>query len=404
VRVLILDEEFPYPLNSGKRIRSYKLNSRLAREHTVRWLAWGNPEDKACKHFAEVGIEPIAVPRVAPPRSGPGFYLRLLWNLLQSDPYIVTSHYGTAMQEAFDRQLREFRPDVVLCEWTPYAAYLRGRAACPFVLIAHNIEARIWQRYREHETNAARRWYISRQAEKVERFEREVVGMVSGVTTVSEQEQTFYANLDHGLRTAVVDNGVDLNYFHPMDSAVEPLELVFSGSMDWRPNQDAARHFVRDIYPRILEKNPRVKVTFVGRNPPQDIVALSSVPGVTVTGTVRDVRPYLDRAAMVVVPLRIGGGTRLKILEAMAMNKAVVSTTIGAEGLHVTDGRDIVLADGPEPFAQAVMSLLEQPNRAQRIGLTGRTSVEARYGWDAIARTLSDFLHQVVEGRGTSPA
>jgi glycosyltransferase involved in cell wall biosynthesis len=338
-------------------------------------------------------------PRIAPPRSGPGFYLRLLKNLFQADPYIVTSHYGTAMQEAFDRQLREFKPDVVLCEWTPYAAYLRGRATCPFVLIAHNIEARIWQRYREHETNAAKRWYISRQAEKVERFEREVVDMVSGVTTVSDQERVFYNNLDPELPSMVVDNGVDLKYFHPMDSALEPLELVFSGSMDWRPNQDAARHFIRDIYPRILQKRPQVKVTFVGRNPPEEIVALSSIPGVTVTGTDEDVRPYLDRAAMVVVPLRIGGGTRLKILEALAMNKAVVSTTVGAEGLHVSDGHDIVLADGAERFAEAVVSLLDHPNRAHQIGLAGRASVEARYGWDSIARTLSGFLHQVVERR-----
>jgi sugar transferase (PEP-CTERM/EpsH1 system associated) len=399
LRVLILDEEFPYPLNSGKRIRSFKLNSRLTREHEVRWLAWGEPGDRACRHFAQAGIQPIAVPRVAPPRSGPGFYLRLGLNLLSPDPYIVTSHYGRAMQEAFDRQLREFQPDVVLCEWTPYAAYLRRRAACPFVLIAHNIEGRIWRRYQEHETNPAKRWYIARQAEKVERFEREVVNMVSGVTTVSEEERQFYQRLAPELPSMVVDNGVDLGYFHPMDSMVKPLELVFSGSMDWRPNQDAARHFVHDIFPRIRSANPRVTVTFVGRNPPQEVVALGQTPGVTVTGTVEDVRPYLDRAAMVVVPLRIGGGTRLKILEALAMNKAVVSTSVGAEGLHVSDGRDIVIADGVKPFADAVLGLLEQPKRAQQIGITGRTSVEARYGWDYLAGKLSDFLHEVVERR-----
>ncbi|MFO1435817.1 MAG: glycosyltransferase family 4 protein [Gammaproteobacteria bacterium] len=403
MKILILDEEFPYPLNSGKRARSFNLNSRLAKKHEVRWLAWGDPDSEACRYFASVGIHPIAVKRKSPPRSGAGFYLRLLWNLFQADPYIVTSHFGSAMQRCLEQQLQEFAPDVVLCEWSPYSYYLRGIISCPVVVVAHNVEARIWQRYFQHETNPLKRWYIGQQARKVQQFESRMLGSISGLTTVTEEEREFFSRLDPSLPIRVIDNGVDLDYFRSASVPLKTTELVFAASMDWRPNQDAAMHLVQSIFPRIKAEVPNATLTLVGRNPPPHIRALAQVAGVTVTGTVDDVRPYLDRAAVCVVPIRIGGGSRLKILDALAMSKAVVSTHVGAEGLHVRHGENIALADSDAEFSAAVVSLIHDPHQARSLGMAGRARVEERYGWDILAQRLSAFLSLVV-GEHAKPA
>ncbi|MGH9894881.1 MAG: glycosyltransferase family 4 protein [bacterium] len=171
--------------------------------------------------------------------------------------------------------------------------------------------------------------------------------------------------------------------------------------MDWRPNQDAARYFVRAILPLLRQARPDLECTFVGRSPPVDIQALGKTPGVHVTGTVHDVRPYVRRSAVYMVPLRIGGGSRLKILEALAMGRAVVSTSVGAEGLDVVHDRHIVLADDPRSFAKSVLRLLDDPERCRRLGVEGRRLVEQRYGWDALAEKFCRFIHEVAEEAGS---
>ncbi len=171
-------------------------------------------------------------------------------------------------------------------------------------------------------------------------------------------------------------------------------QVVFTGSMDWRPNQDAARYFVSAILPPLRRVRPDLECTFVGRNPPADIQLLAEVPGVHITGTVDDVRPYVERAAVYVVPLRIGGGSRLKILEALAMARAVVSTTVGAEGLEVVHNRHIVLADDPATFAASVLRLLDDPERCMNLAIEGRRLVEQLYGWDSLAKRFGRFIQR----------
>jgi glycosyltransferase involved in cell wall biosynthesis len=168
--------------------------------------------------------------------------------------------------------------------------------------------------------------------------------------------------------------------------------------MDWRPNQDAALYFTGEILPRIRKKHPRAAFTIVGRTPPQHIQDLGKIDGVTVTGTVDDVRPWVGRAAALVVPLRIGGGSRLKILEGMAMHKPIVSTSIGAEGLRVTDNHDILLADNPDTFADAVVRCLSDSALRNRLGDNGRKLVEQEYRWDILARKMHEYLCRVLIG------
>lgn len=397
MKLLVLDEEFPYPLNSGNRIRSFNLMRRLALNHEVRYLAYGKNGSDGYQALKEASIHPMAVNHQIPPKSGPLFYLRLLSNLFSQWPYIVTSHHSAAFEQALERCLRDDPPDLILCAWSPYAIFLKNLDSVIRVIGSVNIESQIWWRYYENESNAMKRWYIGRQAAKVERFERLAFQWSEGATAVTRQEADVIASYDSSLKVDVIDNGVDLEYFSGSGKGATESHLVFTGSMDWRPNQDAAVWFASNIFPGLKRDIPDLQATFVGRQPPRHVTELGNIDGIAVTGTVADVRPYLQDASVYIVPLRVGGGSRLKILEALAMGKAVVSTSIGAEGLEVVDGKHLLLADGAQDFAAAVKRLLSDKALADRLGAAGRTMVQERYGWDRLAEKLERFLLQLVE-------
>src|SRR5207253_1854376 len=203
--------------------------------------------------------------------------------------------------------------------------------------------------------------------------------------------------------TAVVPNAVDVDFFHPDPTGVppDPMTLVFFGSINYQPNTDGLLFFLREILPRLKARYPGIKLRIVGQQPPPEIQARAD-DGVEVTGLVDDVRPYIERATVIIAPLRIGGGTRFKILEAMAMGKAVVSTTIGAEGIEVHDGSDILLADEPETFAAQIGRLLDDAALRHRMGATARSLIEQRYSWSASVGRLEEFHAELLARRHTS--
>ena len=399
MRVLVIDEEFPYPLDSGKRIRSYQLLSRLTARCKLHYLAYGTAHSEGFSALERAGISPRPVAAELPAQSGPGFYLRLLANLFSRYPYIVSRHYSRLFQNHLRAAVAEIQPDLILCEWTPYAVFASNIIDIPHVIVAHNIEHRIWQRYYEYEESALKKWYIGRQAPKVATFEREAFGRADGAVAVSKSEADEIRSMNDRLKVAVVENGVDLDYFAPSPDRENAEALVFVGAMHWRPNQDAVIFFVEEILPRIRQHRPDVTFTIVGQGPPPHIQKLDSRPGVRVTGRVEDVRPYVGAAAVYVVPLRIGGGTRLKILEALAMKKAVVATSVGAEGLEVVDDRHLLLADSADSFAEQVLRLLEDAALRRGLGDAGRRLVEERYGWDRLADKLYEYLSELVKQR-----
>jgi sugar transferase (PEP-CTERM/EpsH1 system associated) len=335
------------------------------------------------------------------PKTGPKLYFKLLGNLLSSQPYSVASHFTSAFQRAVQGELASSSYDLVLCEWTPYAQFVREFSDVPRVVVAHNVEHQIWQRYVENETQLLVRWYLGLQARRMRAFEENVFSSVEGATAVSAADAATIKSMAPHLDVEVVDNGVDLEFFaddsEPADTAAPTL--VFTGSMDWRPNQDSVEYFVNDILPLVQAEQPDVQTVFVGRNPPPKIADLGKLDGVTITGTVDDVRPYIREAAVYIVPLRIGGGSRLKILEALAMKKPVVSTGVGAEGLDITDGRELLLADTPQQFARQINLLLSDRSQARKLGEAGRKLVERRYGWDALAAKLEQCMTRLVAAK-----
>ncbi len=396
MKILILDEEFPWPLDTGKRIRSFNLIQRLAQRHQVRYMAYGHQASDSYQHLKKSGLTPVAVTPQVPRKSGPVFYLRLLMNLFSPQPYIVASHYSRVFAQTLQAEIAAQHPDLVLCEWSPYAAFIRDLVGPKKLIVAHNIEHLIWQRYYDNETNPIKRWYIGVQTKKLKRFERAAFAWADGATAVSESEARTVESFAPKTKVTAIENGVDLDYFVPGPVPESSTRLVFVGSLDWRPNQDAVRYFVNDILPALAKIGVNATVDIVGRNPSSDLTALADDPAVNITGRVEDVRPYVEQAAVYVVPLRIGGGTRLKILEALAMKKAVVATSIGAEGLEVTDGENIMLADCPESFAEQIKQLLADKDLNRRLGEAGRTLVEERYGWDHLATKLDKVVTGLV--------
>jgi polysaccharide biosynthesis protein PslH len=231
---------------------------------------------------------------------------------------------------------------------------------------------------------------------KMRRYERQACARAKLTVAVSEVDRLRLAELAPGSNICAIPTGVDTEYFAPSALPEKPASLVFTGSMDWYPNEDAVLYFVEAILPAVVREIPETSLAVVGRNPSARLRSVCSNAHVSVTGTVEDVRPYIQAAAVYVVPLRIGGGTRLKIFEALAMAKAVVSTRVGAEGLPLEPGKHFALADRPTDFARKIVSLLRDPERRRTLGAAGRNLVEERFSWAKVAREFENRCTEVV--------
>jgi glycosyltransferase involved in cell wall biosynthesis len=409
--VAIVDEELPYPANSGKRIRSLNLVLRLAQRHRLTYIAHRHADSgeaaEAAAFFRERGIEVLLADRPVPRKSGLSFYARLGGNLCSSFPYSVQSHTSKPLQRLIRERLSTMPVDLWHCEWTPYAENLaRAIPGAPFVVMAHNIESQIWRRYVDHESNPCKRWYIRRQWSKFERFERHVFAAASASVFVSRADADLAQSQFGASRVEVVENGVDLEYFHPADVEREKATLLFLGSLDWRPNLDAVTVLLDQIFPRISRHLSAARLWLVGRNPPAwltDRVRRES--RVELHENVPDVRPFLWRCSALAVPLRIGGGSRLKILEAAACQCPVVSTGVGAEGLDFVPGRHYRRADTPEAMAESLRECLASPDGSRAMSQSGRDLVLQTYSWDTLSKKLERiWLQQVARQNETAAA
>jgi glycosyltransferase involved in cell wall biosynthesis len=297
---------------------------------------------------------------------------------------------GEARLKLAGLRLNDF--DIVQVEHTETGCWLAGlNVTVPRLLVCHNVNTVIARREAEIEPRTTGSIVPRVEHWKVRLYERRILREYRNCIVVSGPDRDVLQAMAPAVRSWIVPNGVDTAYFNPRNpSSEEPGALVYSGNMSWRPNVDAMAHFCTAVLPRIRQRRPGVTLTIVGMNPSGEVQALAEVEGVIVTGSVADVRPFIAEAAMYIVPLRIGGGTRLKILEAMAMGKAVVSTSVGCEGLEVTPGQDIVVADSPEAFAEAVCLLLEDPARRRALGEAARKLVTDRYDWRTIAKQQNE--------------
>lgn len=384
------------PLDHGGRIRSYQLAKELARKHHVTLFTFyaEQPSD-AHTELERVFARVIALPLHIPPAKSREDYLGYMRNLFSMRPYSQVKYCQPQVAARLRQHLREESYDVILCDFLLTAAVIPWEIRCPKVLFTHNIEARIWERQFRIAHDLLWKAVCYREYRCLARMERHYVQRAECVLAVSETDREFFAEFADPTKIHVIPTGVDADYFRPMPDSEEPNTLVFTGSMDWLPNEDGIFWFVEQVLPRIRQQIPDVKLWVVGRRPSARLQDLGKrEQDVHVTGTVDDIRPYVAPGSVYVVPLLVGGGTRIKIFEAMAMGKAVVSTSIGAEGLPVTNGENILLSDQADAFAQGVVGLLKDSAERQRMGQAARLLVEKDYSWASVANRLAAVLEK----------
>ncbi len=303
-------------------------------------------------------------------------------------PYIVKAHENQTVRAAVAQALDSDCYDVIHCDNISVVPAMPLGTQVPMVFNAHNVEAAIWERYLREERRPWMRLVLRSQLRKVLIYESRLPEMFDTCVVVSDQDRAQMSKYGFG-RVHIVRNGVDLDYYQPLPDAMEP-RLLFVGSLDWRPNQDGLLWFLESVWPLIRAARPGAQMTVVGRRPPQWIQSLCSRTGAALVADSPDVRVHLAEASVVVVPLRIGGGSRLKILEAMAAGRPVVSTTIGAEGLDLLPDGHILIADTRHDFAGLAVRLLQDPGARHALAQAGRALVEREYGWDEIAKELEN--------------
>ncbi len=397
MRILFLTPQLPYPPRQGAALRNWGFISGLASRHEITVLSF---------HASGPSAAPIALPgvrqleTVEPPTRTYRGRLRDLLTTHQPDMALrlASEQYARRLRELLEKQ--SF--DVVHIggiEMAPYLDILTEARPHPLIVFDDlNCEYLLQKRAFITDLRAPIRWpaalYSLIQWQRLRVYEAQVCRRADRVLAVSEADAAKLRELGPGLKVAVVPNGVDTQAYLPVSVPSHPTELVFTGTMDFRPNVDAVLWFAAKVLPRIQAEIRDIHFVVVGQRPHRRLDVLRSNPAITLTGWVEDTRPYIARAAVYVAPLRIGGGTRLKLLEAMAMGKPVVATTLGAEGYPFTAGRELLLADTPADFASAVIELLRSPALRLDLGRAAREFVAQRYDWHAIVPLLEQVYTQ----------
>ncbi|HEV7472423.1 MAG TPA: glycosyltransferase [Pyrinomonadaceae bacterium] len=400
MHILWLKTELLHPVDKGGKIRTYNMLKELKRQHRITYLALDDGTAGAAERESalEYCHELIAIRHQPREKFTAGFYAELLMNLASRLPYAIKKYESAKMRTEIVKRVQAEDVDLVVCDFLAPAANVPFDLGCPTVLFQHNVEAMIWQRHYQVQSNWLKKAYLFRQWLMMRTFERRMCHRFDAVVAVSTEDREQMQNEYGAVAVFDVPTGVDTEFFRPSGRERADLHnIVFTGSMDWLPNEDAISYFTEQIMPRIKQVIPEATLTVVGRNPYPSLLELARRDSsVIVTGRVDDVRPYMERAAAYVVPLRIGGGTRLKIYEAMAMEKAIVSTSIGAEGLPVKDGAELLLADTAESFASAVIRVLQEPSVARSLGAAAAATVREQFGWGRVAERFGRICEDAV--------
>ncbi len=405
MKLLVLSHLVPYPPTSGVVARCYNLLREVAQHHEVHLLAFNQslmlpgPEqvEAATEELRRscASVRVFALPHDATRWQQAAIYAR---NLLSAEPYFFPRFRSEAFARAVHDVIEKHSIDLVQCETIAMAPYAEGIADRPTLLVHQNVESDLLRRRARSERNPALRAFFGLQAPRVARYEDRYLKSMSAHVMVSEDDRSLLVGRARGARVVVVPNGVDTAYFAPGRPAEAAApELIFVGGMSWYPNSDAITWFLDSIWPEIRRQRPDVRFTAVGSHPcPALLRAAEEDPEhVAAPGLVPDIRPLVDRAALFVCPFRVGGGTRLKILDAWAMGKPLLSTGVGCEGLGAENGRDLVIADEPGAFANEAVALLGDAARRQRLGERGRERALAEYAWPVVGRALLDLYGEL---------
>jgi len=402
MRVLFIAPRLPWPADTGGKIRTLNILKQLTTFAEVDLVCFSfEPDDERHRRQLRqaMHLDVHLVPHRDPSLS------RRIRQLLEPRPLSVAKYEANAMAAKIKSLLLGRVYDAAHIDHIHMAQYHPNVADLPCYIDDHNVEFKILERCANVEKNTIKKEIYRRQAAKMKVFETQALKDCSACGAVSEEDARILKDLA-SVAVHVVPNGVDTEYFKPQDAVTakkEETALVYTGSMDWLPNEDAVLFMVKDILPLLWAKNPDIIFYIVGKNPSPQVRALTDQEKrIVVTGSVDDVRPYIASVQVFVCPLRIGGGTRLKILEAMSMEKAVVATRVGAEGIDYQDRIDIAVEDEPQAFADRVLALLDDPMTRRKMGENGRRLVVKKYDWHIVGKKLREIyktLGQIKSGQ-----
>lgn len=386
------------PADTGGKIRSYNILRHLARKHAVTFFSFhsANAQDQH-SDLAEIFDRVICIPLNLPEPKSVHELSEYFLRAFAGQPYNIAKYCRPEVRTELRQLLQRESFDVIICDFLIAAGAIPWECPVRTILFTHNVESMIWQRHYHVTRNPLWKAVAWREWRTMQAAERKYLQLAHHVLTVSEEDRRFFSRYVDDSKLTVIPTGVDTEYFQPASRTEKANSIVFTGSMDWLPNEDGIVYFIREILPLIRQQVPDVSLSVVGRNPSRQLKELTAgESNIQLTGWVSDVRPFVASGAVCIVPLRIGGGTRLKIFEAMAMAKAVVSTTIGAEGLPIEPGRHLLIADDPAAFARSVINLLSDAERRNQLGLAGRRLVEEQYGWSQVTVRFADVLTHVL--------
>jgi polysaccharide biosynthesis protein PslH len=406
MKILFVTPFLPSPPRFGGQRRLDGLMRGLARNHEVSALSFNRTDEWEQSSLAATRSycrEVVTLPNLdlTDNREKRTLQLRSLASLHSYEHLLAARRKD--FQATLDRMLRAVRYDVVQFEFVQMAAFAfaTGRTEPVFLLDEHNIEFDILRRTARAAGELPRHVYNSLNWRKLAREERAAWRRFDGITLTSRRDEELLHADFPGAHSAVVPNGVDVSEFSPVDTPSEPEMVLFFGAINYHPNHDGVTYFIDEIFPKLRRLRPNARFCILGPGARQSVLDRQG-NGVEVLGMVDEVGPYLDRASAIVVPLRIGGGTRLKIVEALSKGKAVISTRLGAEGLDVVHDQSLLLADEPEDFANQVARVLADPELAARLGRAGRALMEEKYSWRSIVKGLESFYEARLAARRSS--
>ena len=392
MKILWICPFFLHPTDRGAQIRTLGTLKELHKRHEIHFAALNDPRNlEGPQRSSEYSSRHISVKHSAPGRRSMGIVPQLASSIVNPMPMAVSRYSSKRLKQKVDALIAAEHYDSIVCDFLAAAPNLGDLGKS--VLFQHNVETTIWQRHVEQSRSLVKKLFFQIQAGKMEAYERKICRTAKHVIAVSDIDAARMKRMFGIESVSSVPTGVDVEYFASRAAVPFISDIVFCGSMDWLPNVDAVEYFLSRILPLIRDKLPGTTFTIAGRSPDARVLnAVEGLAGVTVTGKVEDMRPYLWGAKISVVPIRIGGGTRLKIYECMAAGVPVVSTTVGAEGLRYDDGRDLIAADDPASFAAACVRLLTDDAARQALAHNALEHAQREFSWEAVSREFEAIL------------
>ncbi|MHB0999872.1 MAG: glycosyltransferase family 4 protein [Armatimonadota bacterium] len=392
MKILFLTQISPYPPSNGGAIKTYNILKGLGSKHDIRLLMFIR-RDEELDSIPHLSTFCRSVHTCMIKRSGAKNILHAVHSILTNNSFIITRDSHPGMKEKII-DLLEWKPDIIYADHLQMFQFVPQPAPCPVVLDNHNVEWRIIERFASTARSPAQRIFASSEWKRLRDYEINACKTAGLVLTVTAQDREILES--NGVPSGKVLDlpiGVDTERFKQIDLQPESSKILSIGTMSWPPNIDSINYFISTIYPMIRREKPDTTFTIAGANPPAEIVSIGQKDkSVNVTGYIDDIMTVAEDTAVFVVPLRIGSGMRVKILDAMALGLPIVTTSIGCEGIAVNDGEHLLMADTPDDFAKSVLRILHDPSLRSRLGTAGRSLVEQQYSWPPIIDKLDKAI------------